>query len=217
MPGFAPDFHTNSGVGAFYEGTPWHYSCYVPHDIAGLIQRHGGTQNFTAFLDQLFDTGQYNPGNEPDLLTPWLYSYVGRPDKNADRVQKILATNYGISRSGLPGNDDAGAMSSWYVFGAMGFFPNAGQDLYLISAPIFSQASINVGSGKTFKIVADNVSETNKYVQSAQLNGKALQRAWLRHAEITAGGELKFVMGPEPGKWGRGEPPPAAPAALAKL
>ena len=201
LPGFKPDYHTPSGIGPFYEGTPWHYSCYVPHDMPGLIERHGGAQPFTAFLDQLFDTGQYNVGNEPDLLTPWSYAYVNRPDKNADRVRAILAKNYNTSRAGLPGNDDAGAMSAWYIFGSLGFYPNSGQDLYLVASPLFSKATVKLGDGEKLIVTAAGLSDKNVYVQSAKLNGQPLNRCWFRHTEISKGGTLEFQMGSEGGKW----------------
>jgi predicted alpha-1,2-mannosidase len=208
MGSFRKDYHTPSGVGPFYEGTPWHYATYVPHDMQGLIARHGGVAQFTTFLDQLFDTGQYNPGNEPDLLTPWLYTYVNRPDKNVDRVRNILATKYGTSRTGLPGNDDAGAMSSWYAFGAMGFYPNAGQDLYLMSSPLFPKVSMRLGHDKRFVVTARNLSDENKYIQSATLNGKPLERGWFRHSEIANGGALILQMGAKPSDWGTKAPLP---------
>lgn len=210
LDGFDPQLSRRSWVGPFYEGTPWQYACYVNHDIQGLINRHGGKDKFLASLDRFFDGNYYNPGNEPDLLCPWLYTYVGRPDRNVDRVRTLLAKEYRPSRSGWPGNDDAGTMSAWYVFGAMGFFPNAGQDVYLMSSPLFSRITLRLGNGKAFDITARNLSPANRYIQSATLNGKPWDKGWFRHQDIAQGAKLVLEMGPSPSGWGtKAEPPPS--------
>jgi predicted alpha-1,2-mannosidase len=214
LDGFDPDLQRRSWQGPYYEGTPWQYAFYVNHDIQGLINRRGGNEPFVAALDQLFDGNHYNPGNEPDLLSPWLYTYAGRPDKNVDRVHALLAKYYHAARTGWPGNDDAGTMSAWYVFGAMGFFPNTGQDVYLLASPIFSQVTMHLGGGKAFQITANNLSEDNKYVQSATLNGKPWEKGWFRHQDIIDGADLVLEMGPAPSDWGtKAEPPPSVEAA----
>ena len=208
VEGFEPSKRMGSDGHPFYEGSAWHYAAYVPHDMQGLINRHGGARPFEAFLDQLFDTNQYSADNEPDLLTPWLYTYVNRPAKNGDRVRKILATRYRAARNGLPGNDDVGAMSSWYVFGAMGFYPNVGQDVYLLGSPLFPQIVMDLGSNKTFTIKANGVSEQNRYIQSATLNGKPWTKGWFQHGDIARGGTLVLEMGATPSDWGTMGPPP---------
>ncbi len=207
-----PDGTTAGWDVPFYEGRPLQYSTYVPHDVQGLIQRVGGDAAFTAWLDVLFDRKLYTQGNEPDLLAPWMYIHAGRPDRTADRVRAILAAEYREGRDGLPGNDDAGTMSSWYVWGAMGLYPNAGQPFYYIGSPVFARVSIDLGGGRKFVVEAPGTSATNRYVQSAELNGKRLDRAWLTHAEIAAGGKLVLVMGPRASEWGRGERPPSVTA-----
>lgn len=209
-PGFAPDFQTERWWEGpyFYEGQPWHYSTYVPHDVGGLIRRHGGEAAFVAHLDALFEGGHYAHHNEPGLLSAYLYVYAGRPDRAAERVRHILATEYAPTPDGFPGQDDAGAMSAWYVFSALGFYPNAGQDVYLVGSPIFPRTVLDLGDGRTLEVVAEGVSEENLYIQSATLNGDPLDRAWFRHGEIADGGTLTFVMGPEPSAWGRAAAPP---------
>ncbi len=204
-----PDGTTEWWDAPFYEGRPMQYSTYVPHDVQGLIQRLGGDAAFTAWLDVLFDRKLYTQGNEPDLLAPWLYIHAGRPNRTSDRVRAILATEYREGREGLPGNDDAGTMSSWYVWGAMGLYPNAGQPFYYIGGPVFARIEIDLGGGRKFVIEAPGTSAANRYVQSAELNGKKLDRAWLKHEEIAAGGKLELAMGPVPSQWGRGERPPS--------
>jgi len=192
----------------FYEGIPLQYSTYVPHDIHGLIAKVGGDTAFVAWLDNLFNKRLYNPGNEPDMLAPYEYIDAGRPDKTADRVRYILSTDYKEGRSGLPGNDDSGTLSAWFLFSAMGFYPNAGQPFYYIGSPVFSRSTLDLGEGKHFMIEASNVSEANRYVQSAKLDGKPLNRAWLKHSEIMAAGKLELIMGPDPSAWGTMERPP---------
>ena len=199
---FSPTFIDRSNTNRYYyEGTPWQYAMYVPHDFAGLISRHGGAKAFKAKLDTLFIKKYYTQSNEPDIHAPYLYNYVGAQYRTAEVVRSILATSYKVRRSGLPGNDDSGCMSSWYIFSSIGFYPIAGQSFYLIGSPIFDKVTISLENGKTFTVEATNNSDTNKYIQQAYLNGKALDRSWIEHKEIVNGGVLRFEMGNKPSKW----------------
>jgi predicted alpha-1,2-mannosidase len=189
----------------FYESHSWEMSFYVPQDIDGLIAMAGGKEAFRRRLDTFFINGYYNVNNEPGFLTPVLYNWIGRPDLTAQRVCHIINTNYNTTRKGLPGNDDAGAMSSWLVFHLLGFFPVAGQDLYAISSPHFKRAVIHLENGNDLVIRADNVSDKNIYIRSASLNGHPLDKSWFRHTRIAGGGELVFEMGSSPGQWGKGK------------
>ena len=195
-----PDSTTPWWDAPFYEGSGTQYSSYVPQDPDGLMQQTGGKAAFVAWLDHLFD-GHYDPGNEPDVLAPYLYLYAGRPDKTDDAVRKIMAGAYHPARRGLPGNDDAGTMSAWYVWNAIGLYPNAGQPLYYIGAPLFTRSVLHLEGGKTFTVLAPNASDGNRYVVAARLNGKAIDRAWLSHDEIATGGTLELDMAPQPGNW----------------
>jgi predicted alpha-1,2-mannosidase len=198
------------GGDTFYEGNSWTYSTFVPQDVAGLIQKSGGAERFIERLDAFFGGPErYDVGNEPGFLSPYLYIWAGRHDKTAERIRRIIAENFHSGRSGLPGNDDSGAMSSWYAFSAIGIFPNAGQDVYLIGSPAFSKVTLHIGRGKTFVIEARGVSSANKYVIAAELNGEVLDRAWVRHAEIVKGGKLTLTMAATPGSWPSGPPPPS--------
>jgi putative alpha-1,2-mannosidase len=156
--------------------------------------------------------GRYDVGNEPGFLAPYLYIWAGRPDKTDARVRQIIAASYHAGLSGLPGNDDSGAMSSWYAFGQVGIFPNAGQDVYLIGSPAYPQTVLHLAGGKDFVIEAENLSAENLYVVSATLNGKPLDRAWLHHCEIAAGGRLVLTMASGAGHWAQRNPPPSTPA-----
>jgi predicted alpha-1,2-mannosidase len=216
---FYPDKDFSYWDAPFYEGSGYIYGTYVPHDAQGLINRLGGDESFTAWLDAFFDNpptrdpnfnpGLYNHNNEPNFLAPFLYIHAGRPDRTQERVRRILANEYTTGRAGLPGNDDSGAMSSWYVWGAVGLYPNAGQPFYYIASPLFERSSINLGGGRSFIIEATNVSAANLYVQAATLNGHALERAWLKHEEVAAGGRLVLRMGATPSTWGRDNRPPS--------
>jgi len=216
---FYPDKDYSYWDAPFYEGSGYIYGTYVPHDAQGLINKLGGDDPFIAWLDAFFanpptrdpafNNGLYNHNNEPDFLAAFLYIHVGRPERTQERVRRILATEYTTGRGGLPGNDDSGAMSSWYVWGAIGLYPNAGQPFYYISSPLFQRSTVNLGGGRTFIVEALETSETNLYVQSAMLNGRSLDRAWLKHEEIARGGRLVLRMGAKPSTWGRSDRPPS--------
>lgn len=195
----------------FYEGNSWTYSTFVPQDVAGLIAMSGGPQKFVDRLDAFFAVpGRYDVGNEPGFLTPYLYNWAGRPDKTDEHVREIIARSYHSGQSGLPGNDDSGAMSSWYAFGQMGIFPNAGQAVYLIGSPAYRETTLHLAEGKNFVIEARNFSPENIYVDAATLDGKPLNRSWLRHKEIVGGGRLVLTMSDKPGDWAKDDPPPSA-------
>jgi predicted alpha-1,2-mannosidase len=216
---FYPDKDYSYWDAPFYEGSGYIYGTYVPHDAQGLINKLGGDDKFIAWLDAFFanpptrdpafNNALYNHNNEPDFLAAFLYIHANRPDRTQQRVRRILATEYMIGRGGLPGNDDSGAMSSWYVWSAIGLYPNAGQPFYYICSPLFQRSIINLGGGRTFIIEAPETSETNLYVQSATLNNRALDRAWLKHEEIAGGGRLVLRMGAQPSAWGRDNRPPS--------
>jgi predicted alpha-1,2-mannosidase len=157
--------------------------------------------------------GQYVHGNEPDQQVPYLYDYSVAPWKTQQMVRKIMRQEYTPGPGGISGNEDAGAMSAWYVFSAMGFFPvSPGRPSYEIGSPIFKKVTIHLNDGKTFVIRAKDVSADNKYIQSAKLNGKPLNKPWITHSDIVDGGTLTFDMGDKPNKkWGSkpGEAPPS--------
>ncbi len=216
---FYPDKEYSYWDAPFYEGSGYIYGTYVPHDTQGLINKLGGDDLFIAWLDAFFanpptrdpafNNALYNHNNEPDFLAAFLYIHANRPDRTQERVRRILATEYTTGRGGLPGNDDSGAMSSWYVWGAIGLYPNAGQPFYYLCSPLFQRSTIDLGGGRTFIIEAPDTSETNLYVQSATLNGRALERAWLKHEEIARGGRLVLRMGAQSSTWGRDHRPPS--------
>ncbi|MDC8002113.1 GH92 family glycosyl hydrolase [Aequorivita todarodis] len=207
----------------YTEANSWQYSFYVPQDISGLINLMGGKAEFENQLDKLFTAkqetsgrhqvditgliGQYAHGNEPSHHMAYLYNFVNKPAKTQEKVHQILTELYQNAPDGISGNEDCGQMSAWYVFSALGFYPvTPASNQYIIGTPLFESATINLESreksgGKTFKIEAENLSEANKYIASAKLNGKSLHRSFITHSEIMAGGKLVFKMTDKPSKW----------------
>jgi predicted alpha-1,2-mannosidase len=199
------------GGDTFYEGNAWTYSTFVPQDVARLIERSGGNDTFVRRMDAFFAVpGRYDVTNEPGFLSPYLYIWASRQDRTADQIRAILANSFHSGPKGLPGNDDSGAMSSWYAFGKMGFYPNAGQDVYLIGSPAFPEMSIHLANGKTFTIEAKNVTTRNKYVAHAEWNGRPYTKAWFRNEDIMRGGRLVLTMSAQPSLWATGDLPPAS-------
>lgn len=202
----------------YTEGNAWQYTFLVPHDVKGLIQLFGSDKAFMSKLDSLFFvegwagdnaspdmsgmTGQYAHGNEPSHHVIYMYNYAGRPDKAAPLLRKMLNEMYLDQPDGLSGNEDVGQMSAWYILSSVGLYqvdPVGGR--FVIGSPLFDKATVNVGAGKTFTVVAKNNSDRNIYVQSARLNGKALKNSYIEFNDIHHGGTLELVMGPKPSKW----------------
>ena len=203
----------------YCEGNAWQYTWLVPHDVHGLVKLFGSEKAFVAKLDSLFTVegdlgdeaspdvtgliGQYAHGNEPSHHIIYMYNYVGQPWKAARLLRQVLREQYRNDLDGLSGNEDVGQMSAWYVLSSIGLYqeePAGGK--YIIGTPLFNEATINVGDGKTFTIKAVNNSDSNIYVQSATLNGKRYDKSYIDYRDIIAGGELVMKMGPKTSKWG---------------
>ena len=203
----------------YTEGNAWQYVWLVPHDVHGLVAAFGGEKPFVSKLDSLFIVngdmgadaspditgliGQYAHGNEPSHHILYMYNYVGQPWKGADKIRYVLANLYHDDFDGLSGNEDVGQMSAWYILSSVGFYqvdPAGGR--YVFGSPLFDEATLNVGNGKTFRVVAHNNSSENKYIQSAKLNGKPYTRSYIDFKDIVCGGTLEFVMGNKPSQFG---------------
>lgn len=218
---FDPIWSGGQGGREFYtENNGWNYTWYVLHDPQGLIDLMGGPLPFVAKLQEMFETniplykkydflkqypdmtgwiGMYSHGNEITWHIPYLYNYAGQPWMTQRRVRQIVDLWYGDGPLGFCGDEDYGEMSSWYVLSAMGFYTVApGRPVYDIGSPLFAKTTIDIGNGKTFTVACKNVSDKNKYIQSASLNGQALNRAWFTHDELMRGGTLVLEMGPRP-------------------
>ncbi len=207
---FDPNHIEGSFDPYFYEAASCHWSFHTHQDFAGLIERHGGAEAFFKHLDAFFEEGRYQ-SKEIMLHVPYLYHYVGRPDKSSERIRALMEQCFHVRRDGLSDNEDMGCQSSWYMCSALGLYPIMGQDLYLLSAPIFTRAEIVLGSsGNSLLIEAPEAGEGRLYVKAVTLNGKPLNRAWLRHHEIAQGAVLRFILDTIPGDWGTREWPPSA-------
>lgn len=199
-----------------YEGSSWLYTFYVPHDAATLIQELGGDETFVERLRFFHDTpGLFYVGNEPSYLMIFLFHYVGRPGLSAEYAHRYIPSSFNDTVSGLPGNDDSGAMGSFAALTMMGFYPMSGQDIYLIIPPFFREVNIKSPlSGKTATITTINFDAgyKNIYIQSAKLNGKTYNKSWLTHEFFNEGGELELTLGHEESEWGQGKDniPPSA-------
>lgn len=227
-----------SGTG-YLEGNAWQYSFFNPHDVQGILNLMGKDTfnsrleegfikstkfNFNAEAD-LYDRVPINHGNQPNMQAAWLFNYSGKPWLTQHYTREIMNRYYGSTPlHGWLGDEDEGQMGAWYVMSAMGLFQTNGgaseKPFYEIGSPIFPKVTIELNSkfypGKTFTIEARNVSDKNRYIQSATLDGKPLNKPWFYHSELVDGGSLVLEMGPEPNmNWGSkpGDAPPSMSAA----
>ncbi|HTJ39997.1 MAG TPA: glycoside hydrolase domain-containing protein [Dactylosporangium sp.] len=231
----------------FYEGGKWNYSFRLLHDMAGRIELGGGDEAFVANLDKFFGFDAppvFQPGrrpqgpemragyalnrfeglnNEPDMEAPWAYHYAGRPDRTAEVVSSALTWMFGTGAGGLPGNDDSGGLSSWYIWASLGLFPVAGQNLFLVNAPAFARGAVKINDREFVvetsghiesPIGADGLDHDPppQYVQSVTLNGRELDATHIGGGDIHRGGHLHVKLGPQPSSWGRRIRPPSASA-----
>jgi predicted alpha-1,2-mannosidase len=220
---FDPTFVGHGKDRHYTEANAWQYTWFVPHDVQGMIKLEGGKKRFIERLDSLFSIssevksgvsditgliGQYAHGNEPSHHTIYLYNYAGVPWKTQNMVRKAMAELYHDGPDGLCGNEDMGQMSAWYVLSSMGFYPVApGQNVWVIGSPEFNKVIINLDptyyKAKTFTIEAQKNLKENRFIQSAVLNGKPLDKTWFDQDVIKNGGKIVFQMGAEPNKnWG---------------
>ncbi len=208
---------------AFTEGNSWHYSWSVFHDIKGLSDLMGGREQFTKMLDSVFvmppvfddsyygstiheiremqiaGMGQYAHGNQPIQHMAYLYNYAGQPWKTQYWVREIMNRMYKPTPDGYCGDEDNGQTSAWYVFSALGFYPVCpATDQYVLGAPLFNKATIQLENGKQFVIAAPANSDQARYIQSAQLNGKNHDKNWIGQPDIQKGGIFELGMGIRP-------------------
>ena len=184
------------------EGDQWVYLYAALHDVPGVVQLMGGPQAASAELDEHFNGNHNRHDNEPSHHYGYLYDFTGEPWKTQARVREIANDAYSNTIDGVLGNEDCGQMSAWYIFTAMGFYPlNPASAEYVIGSPLFKSVTLHLPNGKVFSISAPNNSAKNVYVQSVTFNGKALDTPIITYANIEAGGELDFVMGPTPSHW----------------
>ena len=222
---FRPDFDPIKVIHRaddYTEGNAWQYVWLVPHDVHGLVSLFGSEEAFVEKLDSLFVVegdlgeeaspdisgliGQYAHGNEPSHQILYMYNYVGQPWKGAKLIREVMETMYKADFDGLSGNEDVGQMSAWYITSALGLYqvePSGGK--YIIGTPLFNKATMKVGNGKKFTVVAKDNSRENIYVQSVKLNGKPYTKSYIDFTDIVKGGTLELVMGSQPSDWGTAE------------
>jgi len=204
----------------FIEGNAWNYGLYVPQDVPRMIEIMGGKNKFVRHLDTIFTTeiedkyiskneditrdgiiGNYVHGNEPGHHIPYLYNWTNAPWKTQERVRMIMTTMYSDQEDGLCGNDDAGQMSAWYIFSALGFYPVLpGSDQYAIGSPLIEKAVIKLQNKKMLTINVINQHENNVYVEKVEVNGEQVSGHTISHSDLTAGGTITFYMSQKPDK-----------------
>jgi predicted alpha-1,2-mannosidase len=221
-PAFTPA--TDEG---FVEGSAAVYLWMVPFDVRGLFDTLGGTDAAAARLDAFFHDahGQWaltragplhaELDNEPSIATPWLYDYAGQPWKTQAAVRHVVDTIWNTTPAGIPGNDDLGEMSSWYVWAALGLYPEIpGRAELLLGSPVFPRAVVH-GNGGDLVVEAPGASASVPFVQALTLDGQPLNRPWLAPALVEHGGQLHFTLGANPNtRWGvapAAEPPSFPP------
>ena len=214
---FQPNFNPDEYTAHICESNAWHYFWSVQHDIKGLISLTGGQDKFAAKLDSMFTyipagneelpifstgmIGQYAHGNEPSHHVIYLYNKVRQPWKAQKYAAQVMHDLYFNAPAGLCGNEDCGQMSAWYVFSAMGFYPvNPVSGEYEIGTPLFPEMRLNLSNGKTFTVLAPNVSRENIYIQSVKVNGQPYDKSFITHQQIMDGATVEFVMGNQPGE-----------------
>lgn len=234
------DYRFSGGLGArnyYDENNGWTYRWDVQQNIADLISLMGGRKSFVNNLDDMFsqplgkskfefysqlpdqtgNVGQFTMANEPSLHIPYLYNYAGEPWKTQKTIRKLLHEWFRNDLMGVPGDEDGGGMTSFVVFSYMGIYPvTPGLPIYNIGSPVFDESVIELSNGNKFKIIAENASAENKYIQSATLNGKSWDKPWINHDDIKDGGELHLIMGNKANKeWGA-KPENAPPSLMYK-
>ena len=214
---FQRDFNPDEYTAHICESNAWHYFWSVQHDINGLVSLTGGQDKFAAKLDSMFTyipagneelpifstgmIGQYAHGNEPSHHVIYLYNKVRQPWKAQKYAAQVMHELYFNAPAGLCGNEDCGQMSAWFVFSAMGFYPvNPVSGEYEIGTPLFPEMRLNLDNGKTFTVLAPNVSRENIYIQSVKMNGQPYDKSYITHQQIMDGATIEFVMGNQPGE-----------------
>jgi len=204
-------------INDYCEGNAWQYLWLVPQDPEGLIGLLGGDEKFIKKLDELFSMssdleegssmditgliGQYAHGNEPSHHTTYMYAYAGAQYKIPENVRYILNELYTDQPDGLSGNEDCGQMSAWYIFSSLGFYPvNPSNGAYVFGSPIFDEVEIELSDNKKFKIITENNSDENIFIDSIKLNGMIYNNSYITHKDILKGGEIKFIMTDKPNK-----------------
>lgn len=221
--GFVTPFDPTQVNFMLTEANTWQYNFFVPQDINSHIDIMGGEMEYEKMLNKLFSAsskmsgrvqaditgmiGQYAHGNEPSHNTVYLYNFLGKPTKTQRLIHQIMNELYTDQPDGLCGNEDCGQMSAWYVMSALGLYPvTPGCGYYVIGVPHFEMMTMKLENGKKFKVIANNISDENRYIECVKLNGKPLNRSYLYYDELAKGGKLVFEMtNKRNSRWGMAE------------
>ncbi len=212
------DFNPNVWKDYYTEANAWQYLWFVPHDPLGLAVLFGGVDAMLEKLNYFFEQSEleqqeedltggllppiyYWQGNEPDIHAATLFNELGRPDLAQKWMRWIAETHFNATPAGIPGNDDCGTMSAWYVFGALGLFPLPGKDIYYLHAPIFPDTVVDLGNGRTLQIQAPAATSENIYIQAVRFNGEEIHEPWIKHTTLAEGGTLEFDLVSQPTEW----------------
>jgi predicted alpha-1,2-mannosidase len=204
---FTPFDQFTADEGLYYGANALQYSWLVPQDMAGLRTLHGSAQSLVTHLATFFEQAEAQPskyyihGNEPDIHSMYLFLAGGRPDLTQKWVDWAQKRFYSTARDGLPGNEDAGALSAWYVLSAIGLYPVTSTSVWLVGRPEFPHVELTVGD-KTVIIDAPGAAPNAFYVKSVSWNGVPLEHPWMQHSDLAKGGTLHFEMSDQPGSWG---------------
>lgn len=195
-PESGANFEKNLG---FIEGNAWQYTFMVTHDTKGLMKLMGGPKPFVNRLQDVFDKGQYDMANEPDIAYPFLFNYVKGEEKRTQKmVSELLKTYFKNSPDGLPGNDDTGTMSAWAVFSMMGIYPvNPANTTYAITSPKFNKITIHLDPeyyGQEKLVITSNVSDENQFIKEIKVQGNTHKGYFIDHQELVKAKSLEFLM-----------------------
>ena len=193
-----PKLYGGSWISPFYEAGSWTYSYYVPHDISRLIELMGGPEEYVRRLMHAYENGLIEYTNEPAFLVTRTFSDAGHPDLCSYWTHEIMNNYYDLD--GYPGNEDTGAMGSWYVFSAVGLFPNAGQDYYYLNAPKYAESVLDLGKGRKLTIRSD-AAPGKVYIKSCKVGGKEWNKATITHEELVNAGLIEMELSDTPTKW----------------
>jgi predicted alpha-1,2-mannosidase len=201
-PGFRNNANRYDGETAYVEGTAAQYLWMVPFNEMGLAEKMGGPEAAVKRLDHFLTklnagggTEYCNLGNEPCLEVPWIYDFLGQPWKTQAVMRRVMTELYSAEDNGYPGNDDVGEMSSWFVFGALGMYPELpGSDILVLGSPMFPKAVLHLPHGDV-TIIGNGAAKDAPYVQSLTVNGQTWNKPWIRYSDISKGGKLVYDLG----------------------
>ncbi|MDR0504589.1 MAG: glycoside hydrolase family 92 protein [Bifidobacteriaceae bacterium] len=214
-------FEPGVGQQGWEEGNGEQYMWMVPHNIAGLIDALGGEASALNRLETFFSRGMGNGAsgnnpwmnldNEPNFGVPWVFNYLGRPDRTSEAVDTSMLTQFGYAPAGAePGNDDLGALANWFVWSALGMYPEtSGGHMVTFNTPLFDKTEVTLGNGVKLTINAEGAqagrsTTDHRYITGMQINGQSTTKSWLDWQTLTTDTTIDMTIDSTPGTWGTG-------------